>query len=294
MTRSKNNAKKLNLKKVLAEQEDFLRKLIQPVVQHVLEAEMEEALGAEEGQRTPSRLGHRSGYCGRTLKTRVGQLELRVPQDRQGRFRTEVFERYQRSEKALVGALAEMYVQGISTRKVKAITEGLCGHEFSASSISRIHASLDEALTKFAGRRLEEEYRFLLLDAQCEKIRDGVIRSQAVMVAIGINWDGRRCVLAVDMASHESQSSWKMFLAGLCNRGLTGVQLVVSDDHAGLQNAIQEVLPNALWAKCNAHSLRDALDYLSRKDDDEYMAEMCGMYELDEAMEDANRICEPG
>ena len=295
MTRSKDSAKQLKVKEVLAEQEDFLRKLIQPVVQHVLEAEMDEALGADEGQRTPNRLGYRSGYYSRTLTTRVGQLELRVPQDRQGRFRTEVFERYQRSEKALVGALAEMYVQGVSTRKVKAITEGLCGHEFSASSISRINESLDEELAKFAGRQLEEEYPYVVLDARYEKIREeGVIRSQAVRVAIGINWDGRRCVLAVEMASDESQSSWKMFLAGLCNRGLTGVQLVVSDDHAGLQNAIQEVLPNALWAKCNAHSLRDALDYLSRKDDDEYMAEMCGMYELDEAMEDANRICEPG
>ena len=136
MTRSKNRAKKLNFREMLAGQEDFLRTLIQPIVQQVLEAEMDEAVGAEKGERTPNRLGYRSGYYNRTLMTRVGKLELRVPQDRQGRFRTEVFERYQRSEKALVGALAEMYVQGVSTRKVKAITEELCGHEFSASTIS--------------------------------------------------------------------------------------------------------------------------------------------------------------
>lgn len=154
MTRSKDNAKKLNLREVFGAQEDFLRGLIQQVVQQVLEAEMDEALGAEKGQRTPNRLGYRSGYYSRTLTTRVGKLELRVPQDRQGRFRTEVFERYQRSEKALVAALAEMYVQGVSTRKVKAITEELCGHEFSASSISRINESLDEELAKFAGRQL--------------------------------------------------------------------------------------------------------------------------------------------
>jgi putative transposase len=208
MTRRKNTAKKLNLKEIIGEQDDLLRELVQQIVQQVLEAEMDEAVGAEKGERTPSRLGYRSGYYSRTLTTRVGKLELRVPQDRQGRFRTEVFERYQRSEKALVGALAEMYVQGVSTRKVKAITEELCGHEFSASSISRINQSLDEELEKFACRQLEEDYPYLILDARYEKIReDGVIRSQAVLVAIGINWDGRRCVLAVEMANRESQSS---------------------------------------------------------------------------------------
>jgi putative transposase len=280
MTRSKDNAKKVNLKEVFVEQEDFLRGLIQQVLQQVLEAEMDEALGAEKGQRTPNRLGYRSGYYSRTLTTRVGKLELRVPQDRQGRFRTEVFERYQRSEKALVAALAEMYVQGVSTRKVKAITEELCGHEFSASSISRINESLDEELAKFAGRELDEEYPYLVLDARYEKIReDGVIRSQAVMVAIGINWDGRRCVLAVEMASRESQSSWKTFLEGLHGRGLAGVQLVVSDDHAGLRKAIREVLPNALWQRCYVHFLRNALDYLPRKADDDCLTELRWIYE---------------
>jgi putative transposase len=208
MTRRKNSANKLNFKPMLREQEDFLRTLVQQIVQHVLEAEMQEAMGAEKGERTPNRLGYRSGYYHRTLMTRVGKLELRVPQDREGRFRTEVFERYQRSEKALVGALAEMYVQGVSTRKVKAITEELCGHEFSASAISRINQSLDEELEKFARRRLEEEYPYVVVDARYEKIReDGVIRSQAVLVAIGINWEGRRCVLAVELANRESQSS---------------------------------------------------------------------------------------
>ena len=123
MTRKQNTAKQNNWKELMSEGSDFLRPLVQEVVQQVLEAEMDEALGAEKGERTPNRQGYRSGYYGRTLVTRVGKLELRVPQDRQGRFRTEVFERYQRSEKALVGALTEMYVQGVSTRKVKAITE---------------------------------------------------------------------------------------------------------------------------------------------------------------------------
>jgi len=280
MTRSKDNAKKQDWKEVFAEQEDFLRGLIQHVVQEVLEAEMEEAVGAGKGERTPKRQGYRSGYYSRTLLTRVGKLELRVPQDRQGRFRTEVFERYQRSEKALVGALAEMYVQGVSTRKVKSVTEELCGHEFSASTISRINQTLDEELAKFAGRKLEEEYPYLVVDARYEKVReDGVIRSQAVLVAIGINWDGRRCVLGVELASRESQSSWRTFLQGLRERGLSGVQLVVSDDHAGLRKALREVLPEALWQRCYVHFLRNALDYLPRKADDDCLTELRWIYE---------------
>jgi putative transposase len=265
MTRSKDKAKKLNFKEVFAEQEDFLRGLIEQVLQQVLESEMDEALGAEKGQRTPNRLGYRSGYYSRTLVTRVGKLELRVPQDRQGRFRTEVFERYQRSEKALVAALAEMYVQGVSTRKVKAITEELCGHEFSASAISRINESLDEELAKFAGRKLEEEYPYLVLDARYERIReDGVIRSQAVLVAIGMN--------VVSKGALE-------FLEKLRDRGLRGVQLVVSDDHSGLRKAIREVLPEALWQRCYVHFLRNALDYLPRKADDDCLTELRWIYE---------------
>ena len=166
MTRRQNSAKQLDWKAMMAEQKDFLRPLIQEVLQQVMEAEMEEALGAEKGERTSNRVGYRSGYYGRTLVTRVGKLELRVPQDRQGRFRTEIFERYQRSEKALVSALTEMYVQGVSTRKVKAVTEELCGHEFSASTISRMNHSLDKELDKFAKRRLEDAYPYLILDAR--------------------------------------------------------------------------------------------------------------------------------
>jgi putative transposase len=280
MTRKKNSARPLNVKEIFAEQGDFLRGLIQQVVQQVLEAEMDATVGAQKSERTPERIGYRSGYYGRTLMTRVGKLELRVPQDRQGRFRTEVFERYQRSEKALVGALAEMYVQGVSTRKVKNITEELCGHEFSASTISRINQSLGEELEKFASRQLEEEYPYLVVDARYEKVREeGVIRSQAVLVAIGINWDGRRCVLAVELAHRESQSSWKQFLEGLRKRGLKGVLFVVSDDHVGLRNATREVLPEAAWQRCYVHFLRNALDYLPRKADDDCLTELRWIYE---------------
>ncbi len=290
MTRKQDSAKRADWKELMAGQEDFLRPLIQEVVRQVLEAEMEEAVGAEKSERTPNRQGYRAGYYGRTLVTRVGKLELRVPQDRQGRFRTEVFERYQRSEKALVGALTEMYVQGVSTRKVKAITEELCGHEFSASTISRLNQNLDEGLDKFAGRRLEEPYPYLILDARYEKVReDGVIRSQAVMIATGVDWEGRRNVLAVELAHRESQSSWKEFCLQLKTRGLSGVELVVSDDHAGLREAIGEVFPEAAWQRCYVHFLRNALDYLPRKADNDCMTELRWIYDrrsIEEARQD--------
>lgn len=280
MTRKQNNADKPDWKEIVTQQEDWLRHLIREVVQQVLEAEMEEAIGAQKSERTPERLGYRSGYYSRTLITRVGKIELRIPQDRQGRFRTEVFERYQRSEKALVAALAEMYVQGVSTRKVKAVTEELCGHEFSASTISRFNEKLDAELEEFTQRPLEEEYPYLVLDARYEKVREnGVIRSQAVQVAIGINWDGRRCMLAVEMANRESHSSWKEFLLKLKQRGLQGVVMVVSDNHPGLKRAIQEVMPAAIWQRCYVHFLRNALDYLPRKADDDCLTELRWIYE---------------
>ena len=280
MARRKRRAGSLDWEGVLGEQADFLRPLVQEVVQEVLEGEMTECLQAGKGERTEGRLGYRSGSYGRTLVTRVGKLELRVPQDRQGRFSTEVFERYQRSEKALVSALAEMYVQGVSTRKVKAITEELCGHAFSASTVSRINKRLDGQLASFAQRPLEESYPYLVLDARYERVREGgYIRKRAVMVAIGINEEGRRCVLAVELANRESRTSWREFLVGLRERGLNGVEFVVSDDHEGLKQAICEILPEAAWQRCYVHFLRNALDYLPRKADDDCLQELRWMYD---------------
>jgi putative transposase len=286
MTRKQDSAKASNneeiWKKTPAEagRPDWLRDLVEEVVQQVLEGEMDEALGAQKGERTPVRRGYRSGYYPRTLVTRVGKLTLRVPQDRNGYFRTEVFERYQRSEKALVVALSEMYIQGVSTRKVKEVTEQLCGHEFSSSTISRMTESLDSDLEKFARRRLEEEYPYLILDARYEKVReDGVVASRAVQVAIGINWEGRRSVLAVELAERESTSSWKDFLLRLKERGLRGVVTVISDDHAGLRRSIPEVLPEAAWQRCYVHFLRNALDHMPRKKDDDCLTELRWIYE---------------
>jgi putative transposase len=263
-----------------------LRELVRAVLQEALEAEMSDALGAAKSERTTGRLGYRSGYYGRTLVTRVGKLELRVPQDREGRFSTELFERYQRSEQALVASLAEMYVQGVSTRKVKAITEELCGHAFSASAISAVNKRLDEGLAALAGRRLEEPFAYLILDARYEKVREaGIVGSRAVLIAVGIDRDGRRQVLAVELANRESRSAWKDFLLGLRERGLHGVEFVVADDHAGLKAAVREVLPGAFAQRCYVHFLRNALDHLPRKADDDCPQELRWIYDRRELAE---------
>ena len=280
MTRGKTKRSLQEIKELIAGDQDILRPLVGAVLQEILEAEMSQTLGAEKSERSAGRLGYRSGYYVRSLITRVGKLELRVPQDRQGRFSSELFERYQRSEKALVGALSEMYVQGVSTRKVKAITEELCGHEFSASAISAINKRLDEELERFMNRRLEEEFPYLILDARYEKVREeGVIRSRAVLVALGIDWEGRRQVLAVELANRESATSWKEFLLKLKSRGLRGVTLAITDDHAGLKRALAEVLPEAFWQRCYVHFLRNVWDYLPRKVSDDCVIELRWFYD---------------
>jgi putative transposase len=268
------------VKDVLVEQKDFLVPMVQEAMQTVLEMEMAECLQAVRYERSDERTGYRSGYYRRRLVTRVGTISLRVPQDRSGHFSTQVFEQYQRSEKALVAALAQMYVQGVSTRKVAAITEELCGHEFSASSISEITRRLDEQLKQFSQRPLAQEYPYVILDARYERVREeGAIESRAILVALGIDWEGRRQVLAVEYAQRESQNSWKEFLLGLKQRGLNGVRLVVSDDHPGLKRAVREVLTEAWWQRCYVHFLRNTLDYLPRKADDDCLQELRWMYE---------------
>lgn len=290
MAQKKGTRKAIDWKAELGSDREWMASVVRGAVQEVLEAEMEAALGAAKGERTEGRLGYRSGYYSRQLMTRVGKLELRVPQDRTGRFSTQVFERYQRSEKALVSSLAEMYVQGVSTRKVKKITEQLCGQAFSASTISSINRTLDRQLGVFSERRLEEESPYLVLDARYERVREaGVIRKRAVLVAIGINWEGRRCVLGVELANRETLTSWKEYLLGLRERGLRGVEFVVSDDHAGLRQAIAEVFPEAAWQRCYVHFLRNARDHLPRKGDDDCLQELRWMYdrrELAEARQD--------
>jgi len=158
MTRKNDKQSVPDLKALMVQNQDLMQPLMQWLLQEVLEQEMTDSIGAAKSERCEARQGYRSGYYPRRLVTRVGTMELRVPQDRQGRFSTQLFERYQRSEKALVAALVEMYVQGVSTRKIKTITEELCGHEFSASAISELNVKLDGELERFARRALEVEF----------------------------------------------------------------------------------------------------------------------------------------
>lgn len=268
------------VKMILSQETDFIKPLLSKVLHELLESEMDETLGASSYQRSGTRLGYRAGYYSRQLITRIGSLELRIPRDREGKFSTDLFERYQRSEKALLAALSEMYVQGVSTRKVKAVTEELCGHEFSASTISNINKTLDAQLEAFAQRSLDEPYPYVIFDARYEKVREGgIVVSQAVLVALGINWDGRKEVLGLELANRESVTSWRDFLLNLRKRGLHGVEFAVSDNHAGLKKAIMEIYPGAVWQRCYVHFLRNALDYLPRKGDNDCLQELRWIYE---------------
>lgn len=266
MTKEKLALKSEEVKALFSENPDALRDMLQKMVQDILESEMENFLEAEPYERTETRRGYRAGYYPRRLETRVGTLTLRIPQDRHGNFKTELFERYQRSEKALVCAMMEMYIDGVSTRKVSKITEVLCGTEFSASTVSSLSKKMDDTLKKFAKRQLTDAYPYIILDARYEKVRiDGIVQNQAVLIALGINWDGRREVLAVELAPRESKSIWKDFLVGLKERGLHGVEFVVSDDHCGIRNAVSAVLTEAVWQRCYVHFLRNALDHMPKK-----------------------------
>lgn len=246
----------------------------------VLEGEMTELLGCEKGERSTSRRGYRSGHDTQQQTMKVGTLELRLPQDRDGHFSTRVFERYRRTEKALVSILAEMYVNGTSTRKVGKLAEDLCGHAYSHTSISNMVAELDEALLAFASRRLDDTSNpYALLDARYEKVREaGAVRTRAVQIAVGIDEVGRRHLLAVELADRESENTWTTFLSGLKARGLKGVEYVASDSHEGLKHAIAKVLPMALWQRCAVHFLRNAYDHASHQTDPACLADLKRMW----------------
>lgn len=291
MTKNKVAPKMEEVKALFTENPDAFRTLLQKVVQDALESEMENFLEAGPYERTETRRGYRAGYYSRRMETRVGTLTLRVPQDREGNFKTELFERYQRSEKALVSSMMEMYIEGVSTRKVAKVTEVLCGTEFSAATVSSLTKKMDESLKKFANRPLTEAYPYIILDARYEKVRiDGIVQNQAVLIALGISWDGRREVLGVELAQKESKSIWKDFLIGLKERGLHGVEFVVSDDHCGICNAVSAVLTEAIWQRCYVHFLRNALDHMPKKHiDPACMMELRWIYDrrtIDEAMSD--------
>jgi putative transposase len=248
------------------ELEDFLKEMVEQVCQELLELEITEHLRAQPYERTEERVGYRNGYKPRRLHTRVGTLELRVPQDREGRFSPSLFARYQRSEKALLLALQEMYLQGVSTRKVRKITEQLCGTEFSKDQVSAVAQQLDEQLEAWRIRPLGD-YPYLIIDAKYEKIReDGQVRSEGVLIIKGVRAEGKREILAVEVANTENETTWSEVFRDLKRRGLSGVRCIVSDDHEGLGQAIDRYFQGVAWQRCQVHYLKNATDKVSSKE----------------------------
>jgi len=240
---------------ILLDDAGFLRGIVERTLQVVLEEEMTAHLGAGRHERGSGRTGYRNGSRPRTLSTRVGMLDLRVPQDRDGTFSTELFARYQRSEQALVTALMEMYVQGVSTRKVAAITEEPCGTTISKSQVSAWVGRLDPELAAWRTRPLTAAaYPYLVVDARDEHARvDGRVVSLGVLVVAGVRDDGRREVLAVEEADTESEATYQELFTRLTARGLRGVELVTSDAHRGLTAAIARHFQGASWQRCQVH-----------------------------------------
>jgi len=246
---------------------EFLGMLLKKSLQQVLDKEFEDQIGAGRYERTDERRAYRNGNYTRQLTTRIGTIELSVPRDRDGMFQTELFERYQRSEKAFVAALAEMYVQGVSTRKVGGIVEQLCGHGISKSQVSELTKSLDVSLKAWRERILKKEYTYIIFDAIYEKVREGGhVISKANLVAVGIDSDGYREVIGCQTANSEHNTEWSDFFRKLKARDLRGVKLTISDDHSGLKKALEENFPGIPWQRCQVHFARNLIGKLNKKE----------------------------
>jgi transposase-like protein len=244
---------------------DVLRESLLWVCQQLMEAEVSELVGAERGERAPEeRLTHRNGYRPRPWHTRAGELELAIPKVRRGSYFPSFLEPRRRSEQALVAVIQEAYVAGVSTRKMDQVVESL-GLRISKSEVSRICQGLDEQVDAFRNRPLEGRYPYLWLDAKVEKVRDGgrVVR-KCLVLAYGVHESGYREVIGLDVGEAETEAFWRSFLRSLVERGLGGVELVVSDAHAGLKAAIAQVL-GCPWQRCSVHFLREALGHARKE-----------------------------
>jgi putative transposase len=238
--------------------------LIRVMVNEAMRIERENYLGAKPYERTAERQGHANGYKPKTVKTRVGEVTFEVPQVREGGFYPNSLEKGIRSERALLLTLAEMYVQGVSTRKVAAITEKLCGTQISASQVSRATQLLDEELETWRTRPLGE-VMYLYLDARYEKVRQaGSVRDAAILMASGVKRDGKRSIFGVSVSLSEAETHWRAFLEGLVKRVLSGVQLIISDDHAGMETARKAVFTGIPWQRCQFHLQQNAQSYVPK------------------------------
>lgn len=241
---------------------DALAEAVTVLMNTAMVAERSEYLGARPYERTEERRGYANGFKAKTVKTRLGELPLRVPQTRDSEFYPQSLEKGLRSERALLLSIAEMYVQGVSTRRVKKIVEELCGMDVSSTQVSRAAAELDELLSAWRERELGQ-HRYLVLDAQYEKVRQGgQVLDAAVLIACGVDADGRRDVLGCSVSLSEAEVHWRTFLSQLKDRGLYGMELIVSDAHEGLQAARRAVFPSVPWQRCQFHLQQNAGQYV--------------------------------
>ena len=246
--------------------DEAFAKLMEALLNQVLKAESCEQLGAENYQHTNGRKDYRNGTRIRSLTTRIGRIELEVPRHRNQPFKTILFEHYQRNEQALISTMMEMVIQGVSTRSVQKVTEELCGEKFSKSTVSETCRDLDIPVKEFKNRLLPEKYPFIIVDAMYIKVREEHrVRSKALQIAIGINPEGRKEILGFEICDSEKTSTWKSFFDDLKSRGLRGVDIVISDSHQGLIEAIKESFPGASWQRCQAHFSRNILDKCPKK-----------------------------
>ena len=272
MTQKKDNSLVKEFQKVLLDDKNFLKNLMAESLQSILQDEFNRFIKAGPYERNEDRKSYRNGSYTRSIKTRVGRIELEVCRDRDGLFQTELFRRYQRSEQALVLSMTEMYLNGVSTRKVTNIVEELCGHSVSRSHVSNLAADLDKKLTVWRNRKLTKQYPYLVVDARYERIRtlEGVL-SKAVMIVIGISEDGHREILSIDIGDSENETDWGHIFKTLKDRGLKGVQYVVSDDHQGLVKALQRNFQGSMWQRCQVHFIRNFMSKLNRRKEKLYI-----------------------
>ena len=245
---------------------DGLPEAIATLLNQVMLIERSRHLKAEHYERSLERSDYANGFKPKTLKTRVGSLELSVPQVRDSDFYPSVLEKGIRSERALKLAVAEMYVQGVSTRRVEKITKELCGVNITSMEVSRAAKALDETLSKWRNRPLGK-YKYLYFDARYEKVRqDGCVVSSAVLIAFGVDYNGKRRILGVSVSLSEHEVHWRDFFLSLTERGLHGAELIVSDAHAGLKAAKQAVFPSIPWQRCQFHLQQNAQSYVPKQD----------------------------
>lgn len=271
------------------------RPVLEALLNETMKIDREMHLKAAPYERTEQRRGQANGFKPKTLTTRLGQLQLEVPQVRDSSFYPQSLERGCRSEVALKVALAEMYTQGVSTRKVTAITEKLCGTTISSTQVSNVAKMLDSELEKFRERALPEPFRYVFLDAQYQQVRHaGAVRSLAVLLAIGVNSEGKREILGVSVSLSEAEVHWREFLQSLVARGLSGMELVISDDHSGLKAARQAVLPSLPWQRCQFHMSQNAQAYVPavsmRQEIAQAMRDIFSQPGIEEAREMAKKV----